>query len=193
MEQTAQPVTAPDLVRRRLFGRWRFRERRALLKRAVRTVFVVMADVGAHDLLQLAAADDQEPGEVFSPQASHPALGVRLRPWRSHGRPDHADPLGAEHLVEAARELAVPVAHEETNRLEFSRASRSTSSVMPRLVLGRPTLRREYVQRRATSCRCQRKRVAGETRNDDQPDRGSERLSAASSARSAGLSLGRAA
>ncbi len=35
---------------------------------------------------------------------------------------------------------------------------------MPLSVLGRPPLRRECVQRRATSCRCQRKSVTGETK-----------------------------
>jgi hypothetical protein len=53
-----------------------------------------------------------------------------------------------------------------------------------------PTLGREYVQRRAT--RCQRSSVAGETINDDHADRGSERLRATSSTRSAGRSRGRA-
>jgi hypothetical protein len=38
---------------------------------------------------------------------------------------------------------------------------------MPLLVLGGPTLRREYVQRRATSRRCQRSSVKGDTKNDD--------------------------
>jgi hypothetical protein len=68
---------------------------------------------------------------------------------------------------------------------------RSTSSEMPRSVLGRPTLRREYVQRRATSWRCQRGSVTGDTKNDDRARLGSERLNAASSSRSAVRSRGR--
>src|SRR5207247_720409 len=60
------------------------------------------------------------------------------------------------------------------------------------LVLGRPTLRREYVQRRATSSRCQRTSVAGETKSVDQAERGNERLNAANSTRSAGRGRGRA-
>jgi hypothetical protein len=35
----------------------------------VRTVPVVVADVGAHDLLQLAAAEDQDSIEAFASQA----------------------------------------------------------------------------------------------------------------------------
>jgi hypothetical protein len=46
------------------------------------------------------------------------------------------------------------------------------------------------VQRRATMRRCQRSSVSGRTRNTDQRARGSSRLSAASSARSAGLQPG---
>jgi hypothetical protein len=62
---------------------------------------------------------------------------------------------------------------------------------MPWLVLARPTGRRGYVQRRATSVRCQRKSVAGDTKNDGHAARGSERLNAASSSRSTGRSRGR--
>src|SRR5436190_23231181 len=38
VEQTAEPVAAPDLVRQRRLRRWRFGERWALLERAVRPV-----------------------------------------------------------------------------------------------------------------------------------------------------------
>jgi hypothetical protein len=72
-----------------------------------------MPDVGAHHLLQVAAADDQKPIEALAAQAADPTLGVGLRPWRPHRRPDHAKAVGAEHLVEAARELAVAVTDEE--------------------------------------------------------------------------------
>jgi len=117
VEQTAQAVAAPDALREGRRGRRRFCERRTLLERAVRAVLVVMPDVSAYDLLQMATADDQEPVETFAPQASHPALGVRLRPWRPHRRPNETDALGAEDLIEAARERAVAVAHEEAYRL----------------------------------------------------------------------------
>ncbi len=60
----------------------------------------------------------------------------------------------------------------------------------PLAVRGRLTKRCEYVQRSATSSRCQRSSVAGETKNDDHAGFGSERLSAASSSRSAGRSRG---
>jgi hypothetical protein len=117
VEQTAQPVTAPDLVHRRRLGRRRLRERRTLIERAVRTVLVVMPDLGADDLLQVAAADDQEPVEAFAPQASYAPLRMRLCSWRLHRRADHADALRAEHVVEAEAELAVAVGEEEAHRL----------------------------------------------------------------------------
>ena len=75
----------------------------------MRSVLVVMSDVGAHDLLELTLANDQDPVEALTPQASRPALGVRLRFRRLRWRLDHADPLGAEHLVEGGREFAVVV------------------------------------------------------------------------------------
>ena len=57
---------------------------------------------------------------------------------------------------------------------------------------GLPDLVCAYVQWRATSCRCQRCSVSGLTANRAQTGRGSERLNAASSARSARVRLGRA-
>jgi hypothetical protein len=74
----------------------------------------------------------------------------------------------------------------------FSRAKRSTSSRTSTAVAGRPGRRCGYVQRRATSSRCQRSSVAGDTTNDARAARGSTRLNAASSARSLGQSCGRA-
>jgi hypothetical protein len=74
----------------------------------------------------------------------------------------------------------------------FSRANRSTSSRTATGVPGRPGRRYAYVQRRATSSRCQRRTVAGLTKNEDHAERGSARLKAASSARSTVPSCGRA-
>src|SRR5438874_136362 len=93
------------------------RRRRPLRKRAMWTVLVVMADVGAHDPLEVAAAEDQKAVEAFASQAAHPALRMRLRFRRLYRRPNYPNTLGAEHLVEATRELAVAIAHEETHRL----------------------------------------------------------------------------
>jgi hypothetical protein len=72
-----------------------------------------------------------------------------------------------------ADQLAVDAA---IAQIGFSRTNRKTRSQIPRSVLGPPTLCRQYVQRRATSLRCQRKSVAGETKNDDHAALGSQRL-----------------
>jgi hypothetical protein len=72
VEQTAELVATPDLAWWRRLGWRRFGERRTLVERAVRTVLVVVADVGAYGLLEVAAAEDQDPVEAFASQASHP-------------------------------------------------------------------------------------------------------------------------
>jgi hypothetical protein len=72
----------------------------------------------------------------------------------------------------------------------FSRARRRISVRSDGWSGGRPGLVCEYVQRRAMSWRCQRSSVSGFTGNLIHAARGSERLNAASSARSARVSLG---
>jgi hypothetical protein len=74
----------------------------------------------------------------------------------------------------------------------FSRARRRTSSRISPPTGGRPA-RVAYVQRRATSRRCQRSSVVWVTRNEPQRERGSSRLAAASKIRSLGCSCGRPA
>jgi hypothetical protein len=44
---------------------------------------------------------------------------MRPRPRRAHRRQDDADAIGAEDLIEVARELAVSVADQETRRHPF--------------------------------------------------------------------------
>src|SRR6266498_3741669 len=301
-------VGGPDRVQERRQGpvvsRW-LRERRPLSKRAVRSMLVVMPRVGSDDVLEMAAAEDQEVVEAFATEAADPALGVRSRPGRPHRRLDYPDAFGAEDLIEVAGELAVAVTdkeprldalgfelHEQVARLlghppalgvrrdpsqvnaagrqldeeqhveplqeervdgeevaledarrllaqeirparlkalrcrldprlpenrpdrarrdldaeadqfaldppvpqaGFSRASRTTSSRTAAGVAGRPGRLCGYVQRRATSSRCQRSRVPGVTNNDLlHVCRGSTRQNAASNALSLCVSCGRA-
>ena len=98
MDQPAEQVTAADpaevdhvasclLVDRQLA------ERRLLPERAVRPMLVVMPRVGREDVVEVAAADDQEPVEAFAADASDPALGVRSRFRRPYRRSDYPDPL----------------------------------------------------------------------------------------------------
>ena len=99
VDQPAEQVTAADpaevdhvasclLVDRQLA------ERRLLPERAVRPMLVVMPRVGREDVVEVAAADDQEPLEAFAADASDPALGVRSRLRRLYRRSDCTDPVG---------------------------------------------------------------------------------------------------
>ena len=76
-------------------------------------VIVVMSDVRRKDVVEVTAAEDQEPVEAFAPNASDPALGVCPRLRRANRRLDHPDAFGDEDLVELARELAVAVTDEK--------------------------------------------------------------------------------
>src|SRR5215218_2255152 len=86
-----------------------------LVERPVWPVRVVVKRVDTNHALEMAAADDQQPVEALAAHASHPALGVRPRPWRPHRRLDDMDAFGAEDLVEVARELAVAIANQEAD------------------------------------------------------------------------------
>ncbi len=73
----------------------------------------------------------------------------------------------------------------------FSLARRRINIRSDRSSGGLPGFACEYVQRRATSWRCQRSSVPGVTGKLAHTGRGSERLNAARNARSARISLGR--
>jgi hypothetical protein len=119
VDQAAEQVTAADAIKvdhvghcalavgRRLAERW------PLPEGAVRPVLVGMPRVARKNVLQVAAADDQEPVEAFPADAPDPALGVRSRLRRPHRRLEHPDALGAEDLVELTRELAVAITDQE--------------------------------------------------------------------------------
>jgi hypothetical protein len=81
----------------------------------VGTVAVVMPDVDPKDLLQVATANDQEPVQALGADRPHPALRVRVRPGRLHGRQEHLGTIRAEHIVEAAGELRVPIAQHKAS------------------------------------------------------------------------------
>jgi hypothetical protein len=86
------------------------------LQRAVRPVGVVVIDVDAEHMLEMAAVHDEEPIEAFSADGADEALGNRVRVWCSHWRLDDADAFAGEHGVKVARELAVSIADQETER-----------------------------------------------------------------------------
>ena len=63
---------------------------------------VVMAGIDAKHVLELAAAEDEQPVEALATDAADPALGVGVRVRRLHGCADHGDPFASENLIEAA-------------------------------------------------------------------------------------------
>src|SRR5581483_10347967 len=63
-----------------------------LPERPVRAMAVVVVGVSAQAVLELPAADDQQPTGTLPPQAPNPALGVRPGPQRADRHLDHADP-----------------------------------------------------------------------------------------------------
>jgi hypothetical protein len=72
-------------------------------------MLVEMSNVGDKHVLEVAAADDQQPVETLAADAADPALGVGARLRRPHRRLDDADAFGAEDLVELAAELAIAI------------------------------------------------------------------------------------
>jgi hypothetical protein len=68
-----------------------------------------MPGIARENVLEVAAAEDQQPIETFAPHGPDPPLGVRPRPRRPHRRLDHTHPLRAEDLVKGTGELAVAV------------------------------------------------------------------------------------
>src|SRR3954452_8137685 len=72
-----------------------------------------MLDVDVEDVLELAAADDQEPVEALAADASNPALHMRVRVRRLHRRTDYLDLPARQESVEGGRELRVSVVDQE--------------------------------------------------------------------------------
>src|ERR671934_181472 len=87
--------------------------RRPQVEGAERPATVVMTDIDPEYVLELAAADDQQPVEALAADADHPALYVRVRVRRLHRSADDLDLLGRQEGVEGTRELRVAVVDQE--------------------------------------------------------------------------------
>ena len=74
---------------------------------------VVMIDVLGEDDFELTPGEGQHSVEALPADRADEALGEGVDPWGSDRRADDPDPLGAKDLVEAGRELGVPVPHQE--------------------------------------------------------------------------------
>jgi hypothetical protein len=92
------------------------------------SMLAVVRRVGRHDVLEVAAPDDQEAVEALAAEAADPTLGVSPCPRRPHRRLDHTDTFRAEELAEVPRELRLAGADEEpwapssSGRISRSRA-----------------------------------------------------------------------
>jgi len=117
VEESAEEFASPHL--RRASGRCGRRIhslaviRRSQFERAVWALLVEMADVHTEDLLELAAAEDQEPVEAFPAHAPDPALRVCVRVRRPDRRADDLDAFASEDRVEGAAELCVAIVDQE--------------------------------------------------------------------------------
>ncbi len=87
-------------------GQWRRRVASSLsdggrvwrleVERAVRPPAVVVAHVDAENVLELAAAENQEPVEALAADAAYPALDVRVRVRCSNRCSDDPDAFAGE-------------------------------------------------------------------------------------------------
>src|SRR6266511_2274520 len=98
--------------------RWRLRmSRRRELERAMRSLVVVVVDVNAEHLFEVAAVDDQQPVQTFGADGPDEALGDPVRLRRPHRRLDDPDAFAAADVVEGEVVLAVAVADQEADAL----------------------------------------------------------------------------
>ena len=75
-------------------------------------VLVVVADVVAHEAVELTSVPDDGAVEEFASDGSDPALGERVRDRCACGRLEDLESLGPEGLVESVDELAATVSNE---------------------------------------------------------------------------------
>ncbi len=71
------------------------------------------------DRLQLTAAKDQQVIEQLPASGAHPSFRDRVRPRRAERKVDHFHAFAVEDLIEAGRELSVPIAEQKVG---FQRA-----------------------------------------------------------------------
>ncbi len=83
----------------------------------MRPMLIVMAGIDAKYVLEVAAAEYEQPVEALATDAANPALGVSVRVWCLDGRADHGNPLALEDVIAAATELGVAIMDEEAERL----------------------------------------------------------------------------
>src|ERR671912_30264 len=88
-------------------------ERRLQAERPVRSMSVVVLGVDPKDLLKMGPPENEKPVQALGAHRPDPALRVRVRLGCPDRRHQHLATLRAEHVVEAARELRVPIVEQE--------------------------------------------------------------------------------
>jgi hypothetical protein len=83
----------------------------------MRPMLVVMLGILAKYVLEMPAAEDQQPVKALTTHAPDPTLGVRVRVRRPDRRADHSNSFVLEDLIEAPAELGVAIADQEAERL----------------------------------------------------------------------------
>ena len=82
----------------------------------MRPMLVVMAGIDAKHMLELPAAEDEQPVEALTTHAADPALGVGIRVRCPDGCADHSDSFALEDVIAAAAELRIAIVDEQAQR-----------------------------------------------------------------------------
>ncbi len=85
---------------------------------SVRPVAVVMIDVDAEDVLELAPACDQDPVEAVPADGADPAFGECVCLRRTERGADDLDALASEDVVKGAAELTVAIMYQVADRCQ---------------------------------------------------------------------------
>jgi hypothetical protein len=104
--------TPTEFVNGIRIGRW---SRWLKPERPMWPMLVVMLDVDAQNLLQMAASHDQQPVQALSAHRADPALREGVRVGRLDRSQHDLGALGAEDVVEATTELCVPILQDIPN------------------------------------------------------------------------------
>src|SRR5438094_658869 len=80
---------------------------------SAKSPFFTASAVDAEHVLEMAAAEDEDPVEAVGADCAHPTLGEGVRVRGLNWRADDLDALGAEDFVECVAELRVAIVDEE--------------------------------------------------------------------------------
>jgi hypothetical protein len=87
----------------------------------VRALAVVVGQISAKHVFEVAAAEDQQPVETLASNGANEPLRVGVGLWCPDRCSDDLDPFAAEDLVEGGAELAVAVVNPEPRPFEDTR------------------------------------------------------------------------